>query len=100
MSSAVKPVAAKACLDNVGDHADGMAEDLATFHAEMPDGAGRGRAAVDIEHVAVAAVGAEVRAEDAAVGALAGLLLGGEHHGAGAVAEEDAGRAVGPVEDA
>ena len=47
-------------LDDVGDHADGVLEDLAAFHAQMADGAGRGRAAVDIELVAVAAVGAQM----------------------------------------
>ena len=38
--------------------------------------------------------------EHAAVAPPAGLRLGAEHDRAGAVAEEDAGRAIGPVEDA
>ena len=47
--------------------ADRVPEDLAAFHAQMPDGLRRGRAAIDVELGLVAAVGAQVRGEDAAV---------------------------------
>ena len=66
----------------------------------MADGLGRGRAAVDIELGFVAAVGAQMRGQDAAIVAGAGLLLRLQHDRAGAVAEQHAGGAVGPVEDA
>ena len=39
----------KGVHDHIGDHADGMLEHLAAFHAEMADGHGRGRTAIDIE---------------------------------------------------
>jgi len=41
-----------------------------------------------------------MRRQDAAIGRGAGLLLRLEHDGAGAIAEQHAGRAVVPVEDA
>src|SRR5579862_7534082 len=58
------------------------------------------RPAIDIKLRFEAPVGAQMDGEDAAVVARAGLVLGIEHDGAGAVAEQHAGRAVGPVENA
>ena len=87
-------------VDDVGDHADRVLEDLAPLHAHMADGAGRRRPAVDVELFLVLAVGAEMRGEHAAVGDRARALLRFQHDRAGAVAEEHAGRAVAPVEDA
>jgi len=48
----------------------------------------------------VTAVGGEIGAEDAAIGALAGLLLAAKHHRSGPVAEQHAGAAVLPVDQA
>ena len=48
----------------------------------------------------MAAVGAQMGRQQAAVGGLPVLLLGAQDHGAGAVAEQDAGAAVLPVEQA
>ena len=64
-----------------------------------PVGAGRGRAAVDIEDVVLAAVGMEMGRQHAAV-AGAACRRRVQHHRAGAVAEQHAGAAVVPVEDA
>ena len=77
----------------------GVLEHLAALHAQMADRAGRRRPAVDVELVLVAAVGAEVRGQHAAVAARRRCPRL-QHHRAGAVAEQHAGRAVGPVEDA
>ncbi len=66
----------------------------------MTHGLGRGRTAVDIELTAVAAVGAQMRREQTAILARAGLVDRLHDHRARAVAEQDAGGAVGPVEDA
>ena len=57
------------------------------------------RPAVDEELVLVRAVGAQAGRDDAAIGNLALILLDLEDQRAGAVAEEDAGAAIGPVED-
>src|SRR6516165_9447673 len=63
----------------------------------MSNGPGRGRATVDIELRLIAAIGAQSHGEHPSVLARASLLLGVEHHGASAVAEQDAGAAVGPI---
>ena len=60
---------------------------------------GRG-AAVDIELVAVAAVGAQLRGDEHAATRPAVARARLQHDRPGAVAEQDAGRAVLPVEDA
>ena len=66
----------------------------------MADRLGRAGPAVDVEQILEAAVGADARCEDAAVLARAVLRLRLEHDGAGAVAEQHAGGAVRPVENA
>ncbi len=48
-------------LDHVGDHRHGVLEHRAALHAQVPDGLGRGRSAIDIELGLVAAVRAQVR---------------------------------------
>ena len=100
MSSADSPGGLEGVVDDVGDHADRVLEHLAAFHAQMADGLGRGRPAIDIELGLVPAVGAQMRGQDAAVGWRARLLLRLQHDGAGAVAEQHAGGAVVPVENA
>ena len=86
--------------DHVGDHADRVLEDFAAFHPEMADGLGRGRTAVDKQLCLMPSVGTQMRRQYATVGRLARLVLGLEHDGAGAVAEQHAGAAVAPVENA
>ena len=100
MSSAVLPVASNASSITSVIIADRMLEDLAALHAQMADGLGRGRPAVDVELVLVAAVGAQMRGQNAAVVAGPGCSLRFQHHRAGAIAEQHAGGAVVPVEDA
>ena len=87
-------------LDHIGDHRHRVLEHLPAFHAQMADRLRRGRPAIDIELDLVAAVRTQMRGQDAAVGHGARLLLRLDHDGAGAVAEQHAGGAVGPVEDA
>jgi hypothetical protein len=77
----------KGLLDHVGDHRHRVLEDRAAFHAQVPDGLGRGRSAVDVELGLVAAIRAQVRGEDTAILARAGHLLRVQHDGAGAIAE-------------
>ena len=48
------PACGERRLDDVGDHADGMLEDLAAFHPQMPDRSGGRGSAVDEELVLVA----------------------------------------------
>src|SRR6478672_8610684 len=43
-------------LDHAGDFLDGVAKYLAAVHAEMADGLGRARAAIDVEQVLVTAI--------------------------------------------
>jgi len=50
-------------------------EHFAAFHAQVTDGLGRGRPAVDEQFRFMPAVGAQMRGQDAAVGALARFLL-------------------------
>src|SRR3990170_2434495 len=52
-------------VDHLADLGHCMAKYLRTVHADMSDGAGGRRTAIDIELVAVAAVGAKARGEDA-----------------------------------
>ncbi len=77
-----------------------MLEDFAAVHAQMPRRPGRGHATVRIQKIVEAAVGENLGVQDAAIGAGALAFGGGDHDGAGAVAEEDAGAAVFPIEDA
>lgn len=64
----------------------------------MADGAGRRRPAVDIELVAVGAVGAQLRRQNAPISLGPGRLLRLQNDCAGAVAEQHTRRPVGPVE--
>ena len=66
----------------------------------MPPGLGRARAAIDVEQVLEASVGADARCKDTAVLARAVLRLRLEHDRARAVAEQHAGGAVRPIENA
>ena len=90
----------KRCADHLADLCHCVAKYFWTVHADMADGAGRGRAAIDIELVPIASVGAETGGQNAPVRQSAVQLLGLDHDGAGAVAEQDAGRAILPIEDA
>jgi hypothetical protein len=74
-------------------------EYFATVHAQVVVVC-RARAAVDVEKILEAAVGADARGENAAITAAAALRLRLEHDGAGAIAEQHAGAAIVPVEDA
>ena len=88
----------------LGHHADGVAEDFLAVHAEVMaalakgvgGGGSGGAAGRAMQEFGVVAVGAEQVAEQADV-----LFRGGLEEGrAGAVTEEDAGGAVGPIHDA
>ena len=72
-----------------------VAEHLLALHSELADRPGGRGAAVDIEQLIVAAVGMELGREDSAILG----LLDSEQDRSGAVAEQDAGRPVFPVED-
>ena len=61
------PVASKASSHNIGDHADGVAEHFLADHPQVTCGLRRGRAAIDKELVAKAAVGPQMRGQDAAI---------------------------------
>src|SRR4029077_14278289 len=69
-------------------------------HPEVPHGLGRARAAIDVEQILEASVRADARCEDTAVLARAVLRLRLEHDRARAVAEQHAGGAVRPIENA
>ena len=84
--------------DGGGDVGDGVAEDFLALHAQMAGGLGRGWAAIDIEHVVQPAVREQLGVEHALVGIVALAVIGLQHHRAGAVAEQHAGGAVGPVQ--
>src|SRR3546814_8944633 len=73
-----------------------MAEHRAPLHADMPDGPGRRRGAIDIGHVRIATLCMKPGREDTAIVL---DLFGRQHYGAGAVAEQHAGRPILPVED-
>ncbi len=76
-----------------------MAEHLVPLHAQLADLArGRG-AAVDIEQVRLFALAPQGEGEHAAIGRGAFAQGRLHHHRAGAVAEQHAGGAIGPVED-
>ena len=85
-------------LDGGGDVGDGVAEDFLALHAQIAGRLGRGRPAIDIEQVVQPAVGEQLGVEHALVGIVALALMGLQHHRAGAVAEQHAGGAVGPVQ--
>ena len=91
---------AEGVLDHVGDHRNRMLEHRAPFHPQMPDRLRRGRTAVDIQFRFVTPVGTQMSGQDAAILARAGLLLRFHHDGTRAVAEQHAGGAVVPVENA
>src|SRR5262249_44622757 len=57
----------KGLRDNIGHHADGMAEHFSSRHPQMPGGLGRRRPAIDKELVAVAAVRTKLRGKNTAI---------------------------------
>ena len=67
MSLAVRPGLLEDLADHRGHVDHGVLEDFLAFHAQQAGGAGRGRAAVDIEDVVLAAVGMQRMGEDAAI---------------------------------
>ena len=77
-----------------------MAKYLAAVHAQMAGGLGRARPAIDVEQVLEAPIRADAGGEDAAIVAAPKLRLRLQHHRAGAIAEQHAGAAVGPIENA
>src|SRR5271169_5686608 len=85
--------------DYVGDHPDRVLEYFASLHPEMADRLSRGRTSVDVQFRLVAAVGAQMRGQYAAIGNLAGLLLRLKHDGARTIAEQYAGAPVAPVKN-
>jgi len=76
-----------------------MAENLPPVHAQVADGLGRRRAAVDVEEILKATIGTQARRDDAAVVAVAVLRLGFEYDRSRAVSKQDARAAVLPVEN-
>ena len=75
---------------------DRVAEHLAPAHPQFADGA-RGRwPAVDIQHVVMAPVGVQPGRQYAAIGGFGRA----QHDRPRAIAEQHAGRAILPVEDA
>ena len=75
-----------------------MAKNLAAFHAQLAGGARRPRTAIDIEQVVVAAVAVQAMGENAMVSGGTGAGFGAQHHGTGAIAEQNAGGAILPIE--
>ena len=95
------PAASADAVDRLGDVGDGMAEDFLALHAQMAGRAGSRTARH--RHRACRAAGRrriDLGVEHAAVGIVALALVGLQHDRAGAVAEQHAGAAVVPVEDA
>ncbi|MOA02083.1 hypothetical protein D3C78_1215190 [compost metagenome] len=90
----------KGLFDHVGDHADGVLEHFPAFHAQMTNGTCRGRSAIDIELFLVRTVGTQLRGQNAAIGGGTLAFAGFKNQRAGAIAEENAGGAVLPVENA
>src|SRR5579871_5433593 len=78
----------------------GMAEDFLTFHAEEAASAGCRRPPVDIEDIVVIAFGVQMRRENASLAGVPLRLRTLQHHGASAIAEEDAGTTILPIENA
>jgi hypothetical protein len=93
----VTPASAAAATTAFGDVHHGMAEDLVALHAQVAGLAVGGDAAVNVEQVLLGPVGAQRKAQQAPVGDGAFALPRLQHDRAGAVAEQDAGAAVGPV---
>ena len=93
-SVVASPARSSAAAPVCGELDDGVLEDLLAGHPHHAGGAGRGRAAVDVEQVGVAAVGVQVGREDAAVVGGPGALGRLQDQRARAVAEQHAGRAV------
>ena len=78
---------------------DRVAEYLAAFHAHLADRTRRRGSAIDIEQLVMPPVGMEFRRQHTAPRRRV-AVASPEHNGARAVAEQDAGRAILPVEDA
>ncbi|ENN85877.1 hypothetical protein RHSP_17726 [Rhizobium freirei PRF 81] len=87
-------------LDDIRDHADGVLEHFAPRHVQNADRARRGRPAVDVELFLVRAIGAQACGQHAAIRVGAAPLARFENQRTGAVTEENAGRAIRPIEDA
>src|SRR6185437_15994339 len=77
-----------------------MTEHLAAVHAQVARGPGRAGSSVHVEQLLEPSIRPDARRQDAPVLPAAELRLGFEHDGSGAVAEQDAGTAVVPVQDA
>ncbi len=87
-------------LDGLGDLVHRVAEDLVALHADLADAViAVEQPAFDVEQVDLGAVAAQVEAQYAGIGRRPLARRGLQHHGAGAVAEEDAGAAIGIVEE-
>ena len=78
----------------------GVAEDLASLHSEVAGGLGGGDAAIHIERLVMAPVGAHADREHAPVSRGPGAGIRAQHGRACAIAEEHARLAVVPIEDA
>ncbi len=85
-------------FDGLGDVDYGVTEHLVPLHPQLADLAVGGGAVVDIEQVGLLALAAQGEGEDSPVGRPALSRGGLDHHGPGAVAEQHAGAAIGPVE--
>ena len=100
ISSGAYPVVDQRLLDDAGNLLHRVAEHLAPVHAQVAGGLGGARTAVDVEQVLEAPIRADARGQDAAIVAAADLRLGLQHQGAGTVAEQHAGAAILPIENA
>src|ERR1700730_11606544 len=87
----------KSLRNDIGHHADGMAENFPPSHSQMSGRSRRGRPSIDIELVAVTAIRAQWRGQDAPIlrGSVSWLCF--EYHGPRSVAEKHAGPSVRPV---
>ena len=75
-----------------------MPENFAARHVEVPHGLGRAWAALGVENVDEVAVGIHLQVDDPAL-LRVGPVVTLQHHSAGAITKEHAGRAVFPVQD-
>ena len=94
-----QPVGGERLVHHLAQMLHRLAEHLAPFHPQKAGMAGRRRAAIDIEDVVLASVRMQMGREDmAAARPRLGHRL--QHQCPGAVAEQDAGAAIVPVENA
>ena len=79
---------------------DRMTEDFPPLHAQMPDRLAERRPAIHLQQRIKTSVRMQVCREDSAILAGAATLFAPQHDRAGAIAEQDAGGTIIPVENA